>query len=430
MSLDFSNARIKEHMMKGRFGLKKESLRVTEKGYLSHTKHPFGDDPRMERDFCENQTELITEVADSAYGARQSLAKLQKKAVTTLLSLDSGKELMWPFSNPPYVLGENDIPIAAFHGNLKGKELYREYLAVKYGKHKMLYSGIHFNFSFGDDLLKAAFAFSGFSDFQEYADSVYLELAKKATAYSWLIVYLTAASPVMDGSFLDEKDLGRDVLTKYSSPRCGKNGYWNDFIPFLDYGTRQEYADSIAFYVKSGQLKEVSELYYPVRLKPKGENSLEQLKKNGIDHIELRMLDLNPLDPVGICEEDLEFLHLFLLYLMSLKDGDFPAFEQSVAIKNEQNAAGYDEKNVWIETGWDTSLPLREAALAVLTGMEHFSVHFTDKKWTDVIDFQKQKILCPEKRYAVRVRSLFSENYVEKGLLLAEKYAKEWAAAI
>ena len=70
-------------------------------------------------------------------------------------------------------------------------------------------------------------------------------------------------------------------LQKYSSPRCGKNGYWNDFIPFLDYGTRQEYADSIAFYVKSGQLKEVSELYYPVRLKPKGENSLEQLKKTG-----------------------------------------------------------------------------------------------------------------------------------------------------
>ena len=58
-------------------------------------------------------------------------------AVTTLLSLDSGKELMWPFSNPPYVLGENDIPIAVFHGKLKGKELYREYLAAKYGKHKM-----------------------------------------------------------------------------------------------------------------------------------------------------------------------------------------------------------------------------------------------------------------------------------------------------
>lgn len=144
------------------------------------------------------------------------------------------------------------------------------------------------------------------------------------------------------------------------------------------------------------------------------------------------MLDLNPLDPVGICEEDLEFLHLFLLYLMSLKDGDFPAFEQTSAIKNEQNAARYDEDKVWIETGWDTdtSLPLRKAALAVLTGMEHFAVNFTDKKWADVIDFQKQKILCPEKRYAVRVRSLFSENYVEKGLLLAEKYAEEWAAAI
>ena len=71
MSLDFKNPNIRKHMLEGKFGLEKESLRVTPKGFLAHTKHPFGEDPHMERDFCENQTELITGVADSAEDARQ-----------------------------------------------------------------------------------------------------------------------------------------------------------------------------------------------------------------------------------------------------------------------------------------------------------------------------------------------------------------------
>lgn len=68
------------------------------------------------------------------------------------------------------------------------------------------------------------------------------------------------------------------------------------------------------YYIRTGELREIRELYYPVRLKPKGENSLANLKQ-GVDHIELRMLDLNPFSPVGISKEDLDFLQLFLFYL-------------------------------------------------------------------------------------------------------------------
>ena len=35
----------------------------------------------MERDFCENQTEIITDVSDSVEGAWKQLAVLQKEAV-------------------------------------------------------------------------------------------------------------------------------------------------------------------------------------------------------------------------------------------------------------------------------------------------------------------------------------------------------------
>ena len=430
MSIDFSNANIRQHMLEGKFGLEKESLRVTTKGFLAHTKHPFVNNPNIERDFCENQVEIITDVSDSVEQAWEQLAKFQKHVVDTLQHQKSGKELLWPFSNPPYVLGESDIPIASYQAKFHGKRLYREYLATKYGKKKMLFSGIHFNFSFSEAFLTAAYSQSEFSTMREFKDRIYLELAKKVTIYSWLIVYLTAASPVMDGSFFSEKEIGKSVEKDLASPRCSNIGYWNDFDIILQYDSLQSYIESIESYVENGQLKEPAELYYPVRLKPAGENTLERLKENGVNHIELRMLDLNPLESVGICKKYLHFLHLFLIYLLSLEDEVFWPFEQVMAIKNEKNAAKYDDKKIWIETGWNSSMPIRHAALQVLSSLERFYAGLGEFQLVKIIQEQEQKVLFPEMRYAVQVKSLFQDNYVRRGIALAEEYAKQLGETI
>lgn len=425
MSLDFRNLNIKKCMLKGEFGLEKESLRVTPEGFLAQTAHPFINNPNIERDFCENQVELITNVSDSIEEVWEELAILQKETVKTLHNLETGKELLWPFSNPPYVKGEQDIPIANYQGTHIGKEQYREYLAKKYGKKKMLFSGIHFNFSFPKELMEKGYQQGNVSSMKEYKNEIYLKLAKMVTRYSWLIVYLMAASPVMDGSFFHDKDKGKVVLKNLASPRCSKIGYWNDFVPLLEYDNMDSYIKSIEAYVERGQLKEVMELYYPVRLKPIGENSLDNLKKSGVNHIELRMLDLNPLEPVGIRKEDLKFLHLFLVYLMFLKDREFSHFEQIMAIKNEKRAAKYEEQSIWIETGWNTIRPVRQAALEIFTSMEKFYKYFKDKEIMENIGFQKEKILYPKKRYAVQVKEHFKKDYVKQGVKLAEKYAYE-----
>lgn len=284
-------------------------------------------------------------------------------AVTTLLHLKTGKELMWPFSNPPYVLGEKDIPIASYEGVLRGKELYREYLAGKYGKRKMLFSGIHFNFSFSEKILEEGYRNSTFASLQEYKNQIYLELAKKVTRCSWLIVYLTAASPVMDGSFFHDEDLGKVVLKNLASPRCSKIGYWNDFDPLLDYENLQSYVKSIESYVAQGQLKEAAELYYPVRLKPKGENTLERLKN-------------------------------------------------------------YAEDGIWIETGWNSAMPVKQAALHVLASMKRFFQRIGKQELMEIIYFQEQKIFCPNNRYAVQIKSMFEKDYVKRGIELAEQHAR------
>ncbi len=46
-------------------GLEKENLRVTSEGRMSHVPHPFPGEKHIVRDFCENQVEINTEVADS-----------------------------------------------------------------------------------------------------------------------------------------------------------------------------------------------------------------------------------------------------------------------------------------------------------------------------------------------------------------------------
>jgi len=264
---------------------------------------------------------------------------------------------------------------------------------------------------------------SNFLSLKDYKNNIYLELAKKITKYSWLIVYLTAASPVMDGSFFHDNDLGKSVLKNLASPRCSKIGYWNDFNPILEYDTLQSYIKSIETYIEQGQLKESTELYYPVRLKPKGENSLEHIKKFGVNHIELRMLDLNPLEFVGIRKDDLNFLHFFIIYLMSLRNEEFRPFEQIMAIKNEKRAAKYDENSILIETNWASSFNIQTIALHTLSYIEKFYKDLDCQQALETIRFQKKKILYPEERYAVQIRNKFQDNYVKQGLKLAQEYA-------
>ncbi len=421
MSFNFNDPFIIKNMYKGTFGIEKESLRIDTKGFLSHTKHPFYDNPHIDRDFCENQIEIVTDVYESTQSVYDHLERINNTVLKCLNNLKSGKELLWPFSNPPYIKGENDIPIASFKENFKGKELYRKYLAEKYGKKKMLFSGIHFNFSFGDELFEEGYNENISSSFTDYKNNIYLELAKKITSYSWLIVYLTAASPVMNGSYIDESLIKKNIVTPYSSVRCSEIGYWNNFIPILKYDNLKNYISSIQYYVDKGQLKSFSELYYPIRLKSGGENSLESLALTGVNHIELRMLDLNPLSPVGIMKEDLDFIHILIIYLMSQNDEDFTENKQIKAVKNVKLAAKFDDENTVINF-LNEKLPLKSTALKILCNMENFFKKYGQTDALEIIKYQKDKIFDKNKRYAKIIRKNFGKNYVEKGLELSFAY--------
>ena len=161
-----------ELFYKGKFGIERETLRVDSSGRLAQTPHPFGDDDHITRDFCENQIELITPVCRSIEEVMEELGKLDKK---TRQVLAEQNESVWLYSNPPHIETEDDIPVANFTGEHSGKRLYREQLERRDGKRLMLFSGIHFNFSFDDEYLAEL---NNSTDFRTFKDAFYLRLYK------------------------------------------------------------------------------------------------------------------------------------------------------------------------------------------------------------------------------------------------------------
>ncbi len=370
---------MEKYIFDGKFGLERETLRIDKKGRLAQTLHPF-DDENLSRDFCENQLEIITPVCNNISEVMTALEALDTKARTIL---DKNCESLWLYSNPPHIENEAEIPIAQYDGILSAKHDYRINLARRYGKRMMLYSGIHFNFSFSEDYLKSLHTDRD-QTYENFKNAVYFRLLKHVSRYSWLMVLLTAASPIYDLSF--DKDGAQGAsFSGFSSMRNSRKGYWNQFVPLLDYSGLSSYTESIENYIKKGALFSAGELYLPVRLKPKGENSLDALLSGGADHIELRMFDLNPLEKLGIAQKDLEFAHLFLIYLLHMDDFDFTPELQEKAIKDHQSAALYDISDVTID-----NIPIEEAANNFLDKMGKFFLE--DPNANEIITYERRKL--------------------------------------
>ena len=386
---------IADKLFSGKFGLEEESLRLTKNDDLAKSDHPFDDPLHLSKDFCESQLEIITDPHSSIDALYDDIKSLRRKAKSIL---SANGEHLNSSSNPPVHIDPEEARIAVFEGDDEIKTKYREYLCKKYGKQKMLLSGIHFNLSFDESV----FDLDGLKG--KDRDSIYLDIAAKSLKYSWLLTYLTAASPRNDKA----------------SVRCSDDGYWNDFTPILDYSSLDKYVDSISNYQDRGLIYNPWELYIPVRLKPRGKNTLDNLRK-GVSHIELRMFDLNPADEACIVKEDLKFARLLLVYFLLTDPVNADQKMQESAVRNMKQAALLDDTFVFIEDG-NIRIPVREAALMELAMMEYIfdGMMCIDIKKT--IEYQKQKLLKNNGRYAVRALAskeavLSCANYSDYALI-------------
>ena len=396
----------------GRFGLEKESLRITFAGRFAQTDDPFVGFDHVTRDFCENQTEINTGVHDSAEEAVAELVTHHRR-LQSVLAAQPERELLWPFSNPPFIENEDDIPIARYSGAERAKRTYREHLADRYGRHLMTFSGVHVNYSFAPATIRGD------------RNQFYLDLAEKVLAYGWILTPLFAASPLLDESFcISGCHMGETMFAGLASLRCSELGYWNQFTPVLDYRTLTGYVGSIREFVDRGFIVAPSEFYYPVRLKPRGRNSLEALTEAGVDHIEIRTVDLNPFFEGGVDVRDVKFIELFLGWCASLPKANLAVAEQLQAVQNYKRAAHYDITRARVALPGARATTVQKAGLTVLDRIRDCYAD-AGADILELIDFERQKYTDAATRPAVQVFHRFSPHFATHGLGWARHLQEE-----
>ncbi|EEV50957.1 MULTISPECIES: bifunctional glutamate--cysteine ligase GshA/glutathione synthetase GshB [Enterococcus] len=364
-----------------RFGIEREGQRVDLAGNLAKTDHPaiFGDrsyHPYIQTDFSETQTEMITPVTDSIPELFQYLAAVYDVTARSIPK----EEMIWPLSMPP-ALPEKDEEIII--AKLKNFEdvLYRRYLAKEYGKRKQMVSGIHFNFEFGDELLRTLFSHQEeFQDFSEFKTELYLKTARNFMRYRWMITYLFGASPMSEKNYFINESHPQEPVR---SIRNSALGYTNHPNVKVSYASMKQYLADIERMIEEGKLSEEKEFYTPLRFR--GGKKVADLATTGVRYIELRNIDLNPYARLGINPEQVRFLQLFLMYMLwteEKEDSDQWVAEgttrnNKVALEQPSDQTEFHQegreilegmKQMLAELDWLDSLYLVEEAL---TQMDH-----------------------------------------------------------
>lgn len=336
-------------LLSGNFGLEKENVRTDLAGNIALTPHPetFGDKakhPYITTDFAESQVEMVTPIFDTTKEALKFV-----EALHDIVSLELDNEILWPYSLPPALPSDDHLIKAAQFTDPEITE-YREYLANKYGTRKQLLSGVHFNFSFSDKFMHLLYdANPDNLSFREFRDQVYLKVARYYLKYCWLVIYLTGANSVAHESYIsccnpDKEKIGNDsYLFKGSSFRNGVSGYRNLEHFYVSYNSLYDYISDIKEAINGGQIIAAKEYYSQLRLKGGSKAGvLKDLYQNGINYVEIRTLDLNPLTKVGITQESLDFIHLLLVYSLVAPDFWLSDEEYRFANLNQILAADAD----------------------------------------------------------------------------------------
>ena len=341
-----------------RRGVEKEGLRVDTQASLSATPHPrsLGSalcNGHITTDYAEALLELITSPRSSVEGLQSDLLHVHQ-----FVAQHIGEEIMWNQSMPAYLPPESEIQIGWYGTSNSGlfKNVYRRGLAERYGKRMQCIAGVHYNYSLPDQIW-ALLETEGHT-LQEQRSNGYLALIRNFTRFSWLLMYLFGASPIVSKDFLHGHDLPLEQLgpDSYCLPwatslRMSNLGYqnkeaqaelqlcYNDLDTFLlrmrraattswpAYAAIGTHRDGEWIQLNTNILQIENEYYSNIRPKrtPKStERPATALANRGVEYIEVRCLDIDPFDPIGLSAASSRFLDAFLLFCAAEPSPIFP----------------------------------------------------------------------------------------------------------
>ncbi len=454
-------------------GLEKESLRTSPSGSLAQTPHnkTLGSaltHPEITTDFSEALLEFITPPHKNIPDLLEHLDRIHR---FTYQSLDD--ELLWVNSMPCSIGSDNNIPVAQYGTSnvAKMKTIYRLGLGNRYGRSMQTIAGVHYNFSFPDEFWAELQKIEKNTDsLKDFKTQRYFDLIRNFRRYFWLLLYLFGAAPAVCGSFVKDKahDLRPLPHNKNSlhspyatSLRMGDLGYQSnaqksisarynnlpDYLKALCGAITQPHPPYTALGVKDskgnylqlndGILQIENEFYSPIRPKrtaASGETALRALHDRGVEYIEVRCIDLDPFEPVGISTEQIHFIDAFLLFCLlskskpaSVKDCQQIQYNQQQIVYN-----GRDPKLQLLDKG--SSRSFDDWSSELISGIEKTamlldSAYGNGKQYQNIVEQQRAKLNDSSLTPSAKILDTLTKNnesFFEFGLNKANEHAKHF----
>ncbi|EKM5762106.1 glutamate--cysteine ligase [Cronobacter turicensis] len=449
-----------------RRGLERETLRVTPDGELATTGHPESLGSALTHkwittDFAEALLEFITPVDGDINHMLTVMRDIHRHTARAL-----GDERMWPLSMPCYIKEGQDIELAQYGTSNIGrfKTLYRSGLKNRYGALMQTISGVHYNFSLPLAFWQAKCQVEDAESGKEAISAGYFRLIRNYYRFGWVIPYLFGASPAICSSFLQGKptklpfektDCGMYYLPYATSLRLSDLGYTNKSqsnlgITFNDLHSyvaglkraiktpSEEYAklglkkDGEYLQINTNILQIENELYAPIRPKRvtrDGESPSDALLRGGIEYIEVRSLDINPFSPIGVDENQVRFLDLFMVWC-ALADAPEMSSDELLCTRANWNRVILEGRKpgLTLGIGCETAqFPLEKVGKDLFRDLRRVAqtldgIH-GGQEYQQVCD---RLVACfddPELTYSARIlRSMIENGIGGTGRMLADNY--------
>lgn len=441
-------------LLVGSHALERECLRVTPDARLSGKPHPKSlghplTHSEISTDFAECQLELIT---DQYGGPKEAIEHLRR--IHAFLYRNLEEELLWPLSAPCCLPQDEHLIPLAYYGEstlAKEKRLYRKGLASRYGRRMQTLSGVHYNFSLGDPFF--AMLEKG-ADTRDLRSKVYLHITRNFLRSAWIPTLLFGMTPAFDKSYLpgghpllESLDQNTWYTPNATSLRLSEVGYTSseqaklamsyDSIEAFVRDLRSALSTPSKRYELIGKDQQINdrelqieaEHYEAIRPKPRtvsGRRPAESLEKDGIAYLEVRCVDLNPIEPNGVSEEQLRFLHLLLLDSLRKASPSISQKERWVNFVNQNQVALYGRDDCLQITTPDGKRKAKDVALECIEGMQPIAEKLdsvTGSGYLQTLDQQRQKLskLLPSEGLLEAIRE---KGLIPFGLSLAEQWAK------
>jgi glutamate--cysteine ligase len=137
----------------------------------------------------------------------------------------------------------------------------------------------------------------------------------------------------------------------------------------------------------------------PKRNAKSGQTALNALQNGGIEYIEVRCLDLNPFEDVGINKQQIQFLDIFLLYCL-LEDSPLSNKDENQNILNNQKRMVYEGRkpNLMLHY-YETEKPASEWSQEIMSKLhpiaQMLDTHNNSEDYQNALKVEQTKLDNP-----------------------------------